>query len=91
VAEVGLPREDASRMLESVLSELVEELARGSLVKIVRFGNFQAREKRERTGRNPRTGKEAKITARRVVSFRPSLLLRDRVEKAGLSSVRAGA
>jgi len=82
--EVGLTREDAGRMLESTLSSIVDELAAddGGLVKIVRFGNFSVRSKRERTGRNPRTGRDAPITARRVVSFRPSALLRQRVEAA---------
>lgn len=82
--QVGLTREDAGRMLESTLGLIVGELAdeAGGLVKIVRFGNFSVRSKRERTGRNPRTGRDAPISARRVVTFRPSALLRSRVEAA---------
>jgi integration host factor subunit alpha len=79
--EIGLPRNECSDMLESMLEHLAEALERGELVKLARFGNFAVRAKRARVGRNPKTGVEATITARKVVSFKPSQLLRARVER----------
>jgi integration host factor subunit alpha len=79
--EIGLPRNECSDLLESMLEHLAGALERGELVKLARFGNFQVRDKRARVGRNPKTGVEAAITARRVVSFKPSQILRTRVER----------
>jgi integration host factor subunit alpha len=79
--DIGLPRNECSDLLESMLEHLALALERGELVKLARFGNFQVRDKRARVGRNPKTGVEAAITARRVVSFKPSQILRTRVER----------
>jgi integration host factor subunit alpha len=78
--EVGLSLNECSDLLEAMLEEIVGALEQGELVKIARFGNFSVRSKRPRIGRNPKTGIEAEISARRVVSFKPSQILRERVE-----------
>ncbi len=80
VQEVGLTRQDSSDYLERVLEMICEELVADNPVKLARFGNFVVRRKNARVGRNPKTGTEAPITARRVVTFKPSPLMRSRVE-----------
>ncbi|MEM6625185.1 MAG: integration host factor subunit alpha [Pseudomonadota bacterium] len=82
VREVGLTRQDSSDFLERVLELVCDELVNEEPVKLARFGNFVVRRKNARVGRNPKTGQEAPITARRVVSFKPSPLLRRRIEAA---------
>lgn len=77
----GVSRAVGGRFLESALSAMEAELVAGATVKLARFGNFVVREKRERVGRNPKTGEAARITPRRVVTFRPSQLMRQRVER----------
>jgi integration host factor subunit alpha len=89
VQRTGVPRTDANRFLEAMLHRISDALVEGDTVKLSRFGNFQARSKRERVGRNPKTGKEVPITPRRVVTFRPSQLLRQRVERPKTRSRRA--
>ena len=79
--DVGLSRNDCSDLLESLLEYLAKTLEKGQLVKLARFGNFTVRSKRPRIGRNPKTGVEATISARRVVSFKASQIMRERVEK----------
>lgn len=75
----GLPPSQAREILEMMLEEVGEALARGESVKLRSFGQFSVRAKRERVGRNPRTGIEVPITSRRVLTFRPSPCLLDRV------------
>lgn len=82
VQNVGLTRQDSGELLERVLELVSEELTKGETVKIAKFGNFVVREKRARMGRNPKTRVEAEISARRVVAFRPSPLLKQRVDKS---------
>jgi integration host factor subunit alpha len=82
VQKVGLTKQDSSNFLERVLELVCSELERDEDVKFARFGNFVVRRKNARVGRNPKTGEEAPISARRVVSFKPSPLLRQRVEAA---------
>ena len=82
VQKVGLTKQDSSNFLERVLELVCSELERDEDVKFARFGNFVVRRKKARVGRNPKTGEEAPISARRVVSFKPSPLLRQRVEAA---------
>ena len=82
VHEVGLTRQDCGELLEQTLEMIAEALERGETVTLAKFGNFVVREKNARTGRNPKTGKEAEISARRVVAFRPSPLLKQRVDEA---------
>ncbi|MCC6008783.1 MAG: integration host factor subunit alpha [Rhodobacteraceae bacterium] len=77
--EVGLSRSESSALVESVLQEISDALVRGETVKISSFGTFMVREKGERIGRNPKTGEEVPIHPRRVLSFRPSHLLKERV------------
>ncbi|WP_413203741.1 integration host factor subunit alpha [Rhodospirillum sp. A1_3_36] len=77
--EVGLSRNESADLLEMVLSEMSEALVRGEAVKISSFGSFSVREKGERVGRNPKTGEEVPILPRRVLVFRPSQLLKARI------------
>ncbi len=77
---IGLSRAECSAMVESILGHMGNALARGESVKITGFGTFSVRDKDERIGRNPKTGVEVPIPARRVISFRPSLGVRDRIE-----------
>lgn len=78
--KAGLPKQQAAQFLEDVLGEIENAIVRGETVKLARFGNFVVRAKRERIGRNPKTGEEVPITPRRVATFRPSQILRERVE-----------
>jgi integration host factor subunit alpha len=78
-----MQRTEANRLLTSMLDHLQDALVEGEAVKLSRFGNFLVRAKRQRIGRNPKTGEEVPITPRRVVTFRPSQMLRDFVEKTG--------
>lgn len=77
--EVGLSRQESAALVESVLGHISDALVRGEQVKISSFGTFSIRDKSERMGRNPKTGQEVPITPRRVLSFRPSQLMKDRV------------
>jgi len=77
--EVGLSRNESADLVESVLTHVSDALASGDSVKISSFGTFSIRDKAARVGRNPKTGEEVPITPRRVLSFRPSHLMKDRV------------
>ena len=77
--EVGLSRNDAAQMVESVLTHISDALVEGEQVKISSFGTFSVRDKGARVGRNPKTGEEVPIQPRRVLTFRPSHLMKDRV------------
>ena len=77
--EVGLSRNESAELVESVLTHMSDALAGGNSVKISSFGTFSLRDKAARIGRNPKTGEEVPITPRRVLSFRPSHLMKDRV------------
>jgi len=77
--EVGLSRNDSAQLVESVLDHISDALVRGEQVKISSFGTFSVREKSARVGRNPKTGQEVPIQPRRVLTFRPSHLMKDRV------------
>ncbi|WP_076068972.1 integration host factor subunit alpha [Sphingomonas montana] len=79
--EIGLARADASRIVETLLSELCGSLARGENVKVSGFGSFVLRDKGERIGRNPKTGVEVAIAPRRVLTFRASQITRDRIAR----------
>ena len=78
--KVGLNKREAKEMVESFFEEIRIALEKGDSVKLSGFGNFQLREKPQRPGRNPKTGEEIPITARRVVTFRPGQKLKARVE-----------
>jgi integration host factor subunit alpha len=79
----NMQRTDANRLLTRMLEMMQDSLVDGDTVKLSRFGNFNVRAKRQRIGRNPKTGEEVPITPRRVVTFRPSQMLREFVEKGG--------
>ncbi|MEM7751041.1 MAG: integration host factor subunit alpha [Pseudomonadota bacterium] len=79
VEKVGLPRNESQELVELVLSEISTTLANGESVKLSSFGSFGIREKGERIGRNPKTGEEVPITPRRVLVFRPSNIMKDRI------------
>jgi integration host factor subunit alpha len=79
--QVGLSRTDSSKLVEAILDEIVRTLESGVSVKISSFASFIIRKKKERIGRNPRTGVEAKIKPRKVVLFRPSTIMRARLNK----------
>lgn len=76
---VGLSRADLLEMVEFILQHMCHALAEGENVKISGFGTFLLRDKAERIGRNPKTGIEVPITPRRVLSFRASQMLKDRI------------
>ncbi|MCP4330780.1 MAG: integration host factor subunit alpha [Alphaproteobacteria bacterium] len=85
--EVGLSRNDSAELVEYVLEEIATALTRGEGVKISSFGSFSVREKGERMGRNPKTGEEVPILPRRVLVFRASHVLKDRINQGqGASS-----
>ena len=77
--EVGLSRNESAELVETVLGEMSNALIRGESVKISSFGSFTIRNKSERIGRNPKTGEEVPITPRRVVIFKPSHVLKNRI------------
>jgi len=90
VEKVGLPRNESQELVELVLKEISDALASGEPVKLSSFGSFGIREKGERVGRNPKTGEEVPITPRRVLVFRPSNIMKDRIN-AGLALHRNAA
>ncbi|GHA53280.1 integration host factor subunit alpha [Amylibacter ulvae] len=77
--EVGLSRNESADLVEGVLQHISDALVRGESVKISSFGTFNLRDKTARVGRNPKTGEEVPITPRRVLSFRPSHVMKDKV------------
>lgn len=79
--EVGLSRIESASLVEAILSEMAEALVDGEPVKISSFGSFTVREKGQRIGRNPKTGEEVPIHPRKVLVFRPSHVLKDRINK----------
>jgi integration host factor subunit alpha len=79
--EVGLSRNESADLLEMVLDEVSTALAQGDVVKISSFGSFSVRSKGERIGRNPKTGEEVPILPRKVLVFRPSQLLKARINE----------
>ena len=88
VRKVGLPRNESQELVELVLNEISQSLAQGVSVKLSSFGSFGIRQKGQRIGRNPKTGKEVPITPRRVLVFRPSNIMKDRIN-AGRSRRKA--
>lgn len=80
--EVGLSRNESAELVESVLDDMIDALARGEMVKISSFGSFSVRQKGQRVGRNPKTGEEVPILPRKVLVFRPSHVLKNRINSA---------
>ncbi len=83
--EVGLSRADSAKVVEQILHEMCAALSRGENVKVSGFGTFVLRDKGERVGRNPKTGIEVPITPRRVMVFKPSNILKGRINGAPLA------
>jgi integration host factor subunit alpha len=79
---VGLSRAESGRMVETILEAITDALVRGNEVKLTGFGTFTLRDKRQRIGRNPKTGVEVPILPRRVLGFRASQSIRDRIADA---------
>ena len=84
--KVGLSRAESSELVEMVLQEISDCLARGEPVKLSSFGSFLVRSKGQRMGRNPKTGEEVPIEPRRVMVFKPSNVLKDRINDGLLGS-----
>ena len=80
--DVGLSKHESALMLETVLEHISNALTDGEIVKLSSFGTFTSRHKRERIGRNPKTGVTATINARRVISFKPSKSMRARINES---------
>ena len=78
--ELGLNKREARELVEIYFDELKEALSNGKQVKLSGFGNFDLRDKKERPGRNPKTGESIPISARRVVTFKPGQMLKNKVE-----------
>ena len=81
--EIGLSRAESAGLVERILHHMCHSLSEGQNVKISGFGSFILRDKGERVGRNPKTGVEVPIAPRRVLTFRASQTLRDRIVRAG--------
>ena len=84
---VGLSRNESANLVDSVFSEILVSLIKGDDVKISSFGTFVVREKKERIGRNPKTGEEVPITARSVVTFRASNVLKSKVNTKNKTNI----
>ncbi len=80
--KVGLPRNESAEIVELVLREIVASFERGDTVKLSSFGSFGIRDKGQRIGRNPKTGQEVPITPRRVLVFRASNIMKQRINDA---------
>jgi integration host factor subunit alpha len=81
--KVGLSRTESAALVELVLKEITDCLERGETVKLSSFGSFVVRKKGQRIGRNPKTGKEVPISPRRVMVFKPSAILKQRINSEG--------
>ena len=77
--EVGLSRNESAELVETVLNHISNALIKGEQVKISAFGTFSTRNKKQRIGRNPKTGIEIPITSRRVISFKASQIMKEKV------------
>ena len=85
--EVGLSRSESADLVETVLEEISQALVRGEVVKLSSFGSFSVRDKGQRIGRNPKTGEEVPILPRRVLMFRASHVLKDRINQGSAEGV----
>lgn len=87
--DVGLSRNESANLVASVLQHVSDALVAGEQVKVSGFGTFSSRDKAARVGRNPKTGEEAPIPPRRVLTFRPSHLMKDRVADGNATTEKA--
>lgn len=88
--EVGLSRHDAAQIVDAILEEVTRALVEGDEAKLSSFGSFHVRQKAQRVGRNPKTGQEVPILPRRVLSFRASHVLKDKINRAFATGRAAG-
>lgn len=88
--EIGLSRSESADLVETILGRISDALVRGENVKISSFGTFAVREKGPRMGRNPKTGEEVPIGPRRVLVFRPSHIMKERVNAGAPAHEEAG-
>ena len=88
--KIGYSKKDAADLVELIFNTIKDTLARGEKIKISGFGNFVVRDKKERTGRNPQTGDAIKISARRVLTFKPSQVLRTDVNDSTNGGKKSG-
>ena len=79
MAGTGLAKKDSAEMMETVFSIMKSTLEQGENLKLAGFGNFQVKQKNDRRGRNPQTGESITISSRRVVTFKPSAILREAI------------
>lgn len=86
--KIGFSKKEASELVEMVFGQLKDKLVHGDKVKISGFGNFIVREKKERVGRNPQTGDQISISARRVLTFRPSQVLKAMLNGESLEGIK---
>ena len=84
-SKVGFSKKESAEIVEMVFDTLKDTLERGEKIKLSGFGNFVVREKKSRVGRNPQTGQEIEISARRVLTFRPSQVLKNALNKSACS------
>lgn len=89
--EVGLSRNESADLVESILKEISDALIRGEGVKVSSFGSFSVRQKGQRIGRNPKTGEEVPILPRRVLVFRASHVLKNRINDTLTDTARAAS
>ena len=82
-SELNLPKKDVQNIVEALFELIKSELEQGRSIKLPGFGNFNIRSKNSRVGRNPKTGEQIEITARSVLTFKPSQILRERVQRGG--------
>ena len=89
--KVGFSKKEAAEIVEMVFDTIKETLERGEKIKISGFGNFIVREKKSRVGRNPQTGEEIEISARRVLTFRPSQVLKNALNLSDMAQPPAAS
>lgn len=87
-SEIGLSRKESAEIVDSIFEEITQELTTGEKVKLSSFGVFSVRQKGRRIGRNPKTGEEVSIAPRRVVLFRASHILKDKINEMAGSAKR---
>lgn len=86
--KVGLSRTESADLVEFVLKEIMDSLERGETVKLSSFGSFVVRQKGERVGRNPKTGKEVPIAPRRVMVFKPSNIMKAQINGESIEGLK---
>ncbi|MGV6800500.1 MAG: integration host factor subunit alpha [bacterium] len=86
---VGLSRNESAQLVENILETITERLEQGETVKLSSFGTLATRDKKERIGRNPKTGEEVPIQPRRVLTFRPSHVLKDKINSHMRNKIEA--